>query len=385
MIRISCSVKVHAFQLAEQLARHQLLNRFYTIYHQGRNPLVARFNSRKDTERIPLACISTYPWLTLYMRLIKDPFRINSLFDKQVAGSLKREPEYKALVCWSGMSINSMRQAKRDGKKVVLERGSSHIAFQIPLLEEEYERWGYKFKRDNRVIEQELEEYELADHITIPSEFVRDTFLQKGYDNDKLFKNNFGSTSYFRPTQPKSKKFTVLYVGSLSLRKGLPYLFNALKLLQIDSAQYDVWFVGAIQPEVKSLLSHYSASNWKFFGHVNHVQLPDVISACSVAVHPSLEEGLSMVIPQLMSCGVPVIATTNTGGADIIQDGLNGFIIPIRSPEAIMEKIAMLYNNREKLAMMQEQAQHFGRHFGTWNNYGDRYAHFLKTIGGAES
>jgi glycosyltransferase involved in cell wall biosynthesis len=380
MIRISCSVKVHAFQLAEQLERHGLLNRFYTIYHQAKNPILARFNSRKDVEQISQAHIATFPWLAVYMRLTKDAFRTNRLFDLRVAHSLQKQADYNTLICWSGMSIRSMRQAKQHGKNVVLERGSSHIGFQIPLLEEEYARWGFTFKRDNRVIDQEVEEYELADYITIPSEFVRMTFLKKGILNEKLFKNNFGSTSYFKPTKPKHTKFTILYVGSLSLRKGLPYLFEALQLLKMDLALYDVWFVGTVQTEIQEMLPRYTKSNWKFFGQVNHYQLPDIISPCSVAVHPSLEEGLSMVIPQLMSCGVPVIATTNTGGADIIKDGSNGFIIPVRNAEAIAEKIVMLYQDGQKLTELQEQAIQFGQQFGTWNNYGDRYADFLQTI-----
>ncbi len=385
MIRISCSVKVHAFQLAEQLERHKMLDRFYTIYHQKKNPVLARFNSRKDAEQISLECITTFPWLAVYMRMLKNSFRTNRLFDIQVARALKTDPNYQALICWSGMSIRSMKQAKRDGKVVVLERGSSHIAFQIPLLEAEYARWGFQFKRDNRVVDQELEEYELADYITIPSEFVRTTFLQHGITDAKLFKNNFGSNGYFTPSQPKRSQFTILYVGSLSLRKGLPCLFEALHLLKIDPSLFEVWFVGSVQPEIQQMLPRYTRSNWKFYGHINHYQLPDVISPCSVAVHPSLEEGLSMVIPQLMSCGVPVIATTNTGGADIIQDGTNGFIVPIRSPEAIAEKITLLFHDREKLSTLQEHAQQYGQHFGTWYNYGDRYAQFLQTICGLRS
>lgn len=380
MIRVSCSVKVHAFQLAEQLERHGLLNRFYTIYHQAKNPILARFNVRKDVEQISLARIATFPWLAVFMRLTKDSFRTNHLFDLQVARALKTDSDYHTLIGWSGMSLMSMRQAKQDGKNVVLERGSSHIAFQIPLLEEEYARWGFQFKRDNRVIEQELEEYDLADYITIPSEFVRDTFLQKGIVDSKLFKNNFGSNNYFKPTQPKNEKFTILYLGSLSLRKGLPYFFNALHLLEIDPSKYEVWFAGTAQPEIQSMLPRFTRPNWKFLDHINHYDLPDVISRCSVAVHPSLEEGLSMVIPQVMSCGVPVIATTNTGGADIIQDGRNGFIIPVRNAEAIAEKIVMLYQDGQKLTSLQEQAIQFGQQFGTWNNYGDRYEAFLQTI-----
>jgi len=380
LVRISCCAKLHAFQLAEQLERNSLLDKLCTIYHQRINSTMARFNSRSDTEKIGLEHVVTFPYLAPLIKWKVDPHFINSIFDSRVALHLKRDVKYRAFIGWSGMSIRSVKQAKRDGKIVIVERGSSHIGFQIPLLEEEYAVWGFKFERDDRVIEQELEEYELADYITIPSEFVRDTFLKKGIADKKLFKNNFGSTSYFNPTKAKRSKFTVLYVGSLSLRKGLPYLFEALHLLKIDPALYDVWFVGSVQSEIQSMLPRYSKPNWKFFGHVNHYELPNMISPCSVAVHPSLEEGLSMVIPQLMSCGVPVIATTNTGGADIITDGGNGVIVPIRSPEAIAKALTVLFEDTAKLKSMQTDAAKFGQQFGTWDNYGDRYAAFLRQV-----
>src|SRR5690606_21961386 len=121
----------------------------------------------------------------------------------------------------------------------------------------------------------------------------------------KLFINNFGSGSFFKPSNPKREKFTVLYVGNLSIRKGLPYLFQALHLLTIDPRLYDVWFIGSITTEVRHLVPKYEKTNWKFFGHVNHQDLPHLISQASVAIHPSLEEGLSMVIPQLMAAGTP--------------------------------------------------------------------------------
>lgn len=380
MIRVSCCAKLHSFQLAEQLERYQILDKLYTIYHERINPILARFNTRKDVEKIALNHVFTFSYLSPLIKWKVDPFFTNSLFDSRVAHQLKRDSNYRALVCWSGMSIKAMRQAKRDGKLVVLERGSSHIDFQISLLEDEYTRWGFQFRRDNRVIDQEREEYALADHITIPSEFVRSTFLEKGISETKLFKNNFGSNNYFQPTQPKRMKFTIVYVGNLSLRKGLPYLFQALQQLELDPTHYDVWFIGKVQKEINAMLPAVNRSNWKFFGHVNNYQLPDLISQCSVAVHPSLEEGLSMVIPQLMSCGVPVIATSNTGGADIMEDGRNGFIVPIRSAEAIAEKLKLLFQQPEKLLSMQAHAQQFGQQFGTWDKYGDRYAAFMKKI-----
>jgi glycosyltransferase involved in cell wall biosynthesis len=380
MIRVSCSVKTHAFQLAEQLQRKLVLDKLYTIYHSAKDTFTARFNKRRDTENIDLQHIKTFPYLAPLNRFRKDPFANNAVYDSLVARDLERHKEYQSFIGWSGMSIKSILQAKRDGKNILVERGSSHIEFQSALLKDEYARWGFAFQGDKRVVEQEITEYDLADCVVVPSKFVERTFLEKGFPKEKIFRNNFGSNALFRPTKPKRDKFTVLYVGNLSLRKGLPYLFQAVEKLSIDPASYDVWFIGSITEEISKLIPRYEKPNWKFFGHVGHHELADLISQCSVAVHPSLEEGLSMVIPQLMTSGTPVIATTNTGGEDIIENGVSGYIIPIRSPEHIADRINILYQDREFLSAMRNKALAYAEKSGTWEQYGDRYFEFVKSL-----
>ena len=79
-----------------------------------------------------------------------------------------------------------------------------------------------------------------------------------------------------------------------------------------------------------------------------------------------------MVQPQAMACGLPVIATTNTGSEDIVRDGLDGFIIPIRNLEALKEKILYMYEHPEQRLRMGASAKaHISEGF-TWNNYGER-------------
>lgn len=380
MIRLSCSVKLHSFNLAEQLDKKHLLGRFYTTYHSIKDPVTAVFNKRKDHEQIDLDRIKTFSYLAPVIKFRSDHYANNALFDSLVAQRLRKDNNYKVFIGWSGMSLKSIRQAKNDGKKVVLERGSSHIRFQFDLLKDEYARWGYEFKGDERVAVQEEMEYDLADYVVIPSDFVRKTFHDRGYPSLKLFRNNFGSNSVFKPLRLKRNKFTIVYAGSLSLRKGLPYLFEALSRLKLDRRLYDVWFIGSITDEVRGMIPEYRKDNWKFFGHVNQRELSELISQCSVAVQPSLEEGLSMVIPQFMACGTPVIATTNTGGGDIIQNGINGFVIPIRSPEAILEKIITLFDDPDLLFTMGKEAAAVADTFGGWDQYGDRYADFLGKV-----
>jgi glycosyltransferase involved in cell wall biosynthesis len=74
-----------------------------------------------------------------------------------------------------------------------------------------------------------------------------------------------------------------------------------------------------------------------------------------VLVFPSLFEGFGLVILEAMSQGVPVITTPNTGGVDVIQEGVDGFIVPIRSAEAIVDRVGLL-ENRDFLTVMSLRA-----------------------------
>ncbi len=380
MINVSCCTKFHAFALAEQFEKRGMLHRLYTVYHAKKNSWVGKFNKRKDPEAIEEQHIQTYPFLAPLFRTVNDPFLINSLFDNLVSQNLSRNHEYKALIGWSGMSLKSFTEAKRNNKIAIVERGSCHISHQYELLSHEYSVYGKIFKKDKRVEDCELAEYDMADYITVPSLFAKKSFTDRGFDDSKIFVNNFGVSSFFAPTGNKSSKFIILYVGTLSIQKGLIYLFKAMHLLGWPESQYELWLIGTVSNEIKEIIPSLSRPNWKFFGHIDHHELASYISQCSVMVHPSIQEGLSMVLSQVMSCGVVPIATTNTGGEDIISDGENGFIVPIRSPEKIAEKLTLLFEDKVLLEEMQEKAKNYAHKFSTWDNYGERYANFVQSI-----
>mgnify|MGYP000483547784 CR=1 FL=1 len=95
-----------------------------------------------------------------------------------------------------------------------------------------------------------------------------------------------------------------------------------------------------------------------------------------VLAFPSLFEGFGLVILEAMSQGLPVITTPHTAGPDVIEDGRDGFLVPIRAPTAIAEKLELLHHDREKLAEMSRAAMKKAAQF-TWDNYGQS---ILETI-----
>jgi glycosyltransferase involved in cell wall biosynthesis len=100
--------------------------------------------------------------------------------------------------------------------------------------------------------------------------------------------------------------------------------------------------------------------------------LASIYSQGSVLVLPSIEEGLGLVQAQAMACGLPVIATTNTGAENLFSDGVEGFIVPIRDPLAIRAKVEWMIGHPTERAGMREAALQRVKGLGGWNRYGEQ-------------
>ncbi len=386
MISLSCAGKFHAFNLAEYLVGQNLLSRFYTRYAYQRNTLMRAFVSRTDKEQIPAERIQTMIPLAIAARLrLSSEYTNSHLYDRWVAAQLKRRSaSYQTFIGWSSMSLVSIRQAKQDGKLTIVERGAAHIEQQDAILQDEYGRFGLSFQINPRVVAKECQEYDEADYIVIPSQFVKRTFLERGVPEHKLLVNPYGVSTHFRPASSspaggRAPRFTILYLGALTIQKGLLYLFQALHELNLPTSHYDVWFVGQVADELKPTIARYQRPNWTFWGHVNHYDLPTLIGKAHVGVQPSVQDGFSMVVPQMLAVGLPVILTPNNGAADSIVDGQNGFVVPIRSPRPIAHHLQRLYESPALLQHMQTQAA-TRQQDGSWDAYGKRYVFDLQRI-----
>lgn len=174
----------------------------------------------------------------------------------------------------------------------------------------------------------------------------------------------------FKPIGSEENKiFRVIFAGALCLRKGIQYLLKAIALLKLPD--FEVWFCGGVTPEIKPILGKYE-DEFRHFGMIPRHKLPYYYSQSSVFVLPSIEEGLALVQAQAMACALPVIATTHTGAQDLFSDGKEGFIIPIRDPEAIKEKILFLYEHPEVREEMGKAALTKVQSLGGWSTYGEQ-------------
>jgi glycosyltransferase involved in cell wall biosynthesis len=101
-------------------------------------------------------------------------------------------------------------------------------------------------------------------------------------------------------------------------------------------------------------------------------ELKNLMSRSHVMVLPSIEEGFGMVMAQAMACGCPVIASRNTGGEDLFDDGQEGFIVPIRDVDALANRLQQLADQPDLRAAMGQRALQRVQSIGGWRDYGEK-------------
>ena len=183
----------------------------------------------------------------------------------------------------------------------------------------------------------------------------------------------------FQPTaEPPKDSFDVLFAGSVGLRKGVPYLLEAFARLRHPQKRLRI--VGSVQEDLRAVLRKLPMEGVEMLGSLPQPELAALMSRSHALVLPSIEEGLALVQAQAMACGCPVICSTNTGGEDLFSDGVEGFIVPIRDPIALADRMQRLADEPELQQQMRAAALKRVRSVGGWKEYGDRWERLLGTL-----
>ena len=374
----------HTFDMARQLEAAGALGCVFTGY--------PRFKLRSSG--VPQDKIRSFPWLHgPYMagwipnRLKFDwEYWDRRFFDSYVAAAL---PAQCDLFCGlSGSAISTGLAAKRRGLPYVCDRGSSHIRFQDTILRQEHERWRMPYPGiDPRIVAREEREYELADVILVPSQFALRTFVDSGVPREKLRLAPYGvDTARFSPVaKPAEDAFDILFVGGLSLRKGVRYLFDGFEKLTHPRKTLTV--AGTVAPEIASLVRDFAARSGKLrlLGHVPQAELKSVMSRAHVLALPSVEEGFGLVQAQAMACGCPVIASSNTGAADLFRDGIEGFIVAPQDADGLCAALQKLADDPSLRARLSAAALQRVAWLGGWNRYGQVVLDVFRSLTGRDT
>ena len=370
--------RFHAFDLAEQLEKKGFLHNLITSYPSWK--LNKNFNIKKK-KIISIFFKEFAERLILKIKLEKYFsflfFYLNYYFEYFAS----KKVDYKnidIIVGWAGFSYTTFKKAKNYNIIKILERGSSHIQFQSEILAEEYKKFNLEYKVDYKSIKSELDEYFLADYISVPSQFAKQTFLDKGFKEEKIILTPYGvnQTDFFSK-EKKDNVFRFISVGTLSIRKGTLYTLQAFDELNLPNAE--LILVGSISYEIIPFIKKYKKNKRiKFFGNVNQDKLVNFYNNCDIFVISSIEDGFAMVIVQALTCGLPVICTKNSGGSELIENDHNGYVIPIRDVSLLKNYMNKLYRNPQSLLSLKKNLI-FNKNL-SWNNYGDKIETIYKSL-----
>jgi glycosyltransferase involved in cell wall biosynthesis len=271
-----------------------------------------------------------------------------------------------------GLGLEAGTRAQQSGGVWICNRGSAHILTQKQILTEEHERWGQPMPRsyfDSWMVDRCLSEYAGADAVVVPSHFAKRSFVERGHEESRVHVCPYGvDLSMFRPEERHDRKFRAIFVGAQSIQKGIGYLMDAVRPLA-QSKRMELWLVGAPTSDGKPILDANS-SLFVHHGVQPRHRLSWFYSQASVLVLSSVQEGLALVQAQAMACGIPVIATVNSGAEDLFTNGVEGFIVPPRDAFAIRERLEFLMENPRRLQDMGAAALDRVQQLGGWSRYG---------------
>lgn len=366
--------KFHSFDLARQLHARGALAGIHSGY--------PRFKLKN--EGLPESLVHTFPYVhAAYMASKwRDRFGIGFLrqwewldrisLDRHVASRLPAEAD--VFVGLSGCGLATGLAAKKRGMRFVCDRGSTHIRHQNEVLQEEHERWGIAFAGvDPRIVEREEAEYAAADAVTVPSTFVRNTFLARGVPESRVKLLSYGvDLQRFHPVAPPDEdRFDLLFVGGVNLRKGVPYLLKAYHAIQHPRKSLTI--AGIAEEPVLHKLRELGlmTDEVKLLGHVPQPELKALMSRSHALALPSLEEGLAMVMAQAMASGCPVVATPNAGAENLFSEGVEGFIVPARDTDLLTARLQAIADDFALQRRLSAASLERVRSIGGWSTYGD--------------
>lgn len=335
--------------------------------------------------------IRTYPpreWARLFFGQLGfgqfAPFAADAIvesLDRRVAQRLG-VVRVDAVYAYDGGALESFRAAKDRGVKCVYEHPIVYWKKVQALQREEAELhpgWTstlLALRDTEEKLRRKDQELALADLIIVPSTFSKVSLVEAGISPTRVRVIPYSAPPVGQRTDSRENndKLRVLFAGALSQAKGLGYLLEAASKM---SREVELTLIGRRMspaiPDPKVLDQH------RWIPSLPHQQLLDEMSRQDVLALPSLHEGFGLVVLEAMAQGVPVITTPNTGAADVIENGVDGFIVPIRSADAIAEKLELLYRDRDRLAKMKEAAR-LKASTRSWQTYRDSVAALAREV-----
>jgi starch synthase len=397
---------------ARALLEGNLLAEFWTSVAWQSDGIINRFLpgglraqlARRTFADLPMKRIRTAPWRELgrfaapclglagLTRHETGCFSVDAVFrdfDRRVASRVRKSASITAVFAGEDFAMETFEAARERRLSRIYELPIGYWRAAQALYREEAElepEWASTLGGLNDSagkLERKDRELRAAEVVLVPSTFTRDTLTLLPGTAPTVLVNPYGAppvtVEQHLATRRGRKKLRVLFVGALSQRKGLSYLLAAIDRL---GSSVELTLLGRRASEACAPLDA-ATNKHRWVSSVPHEEVLGEMERHDVLVFPSLFEGMALVVLEALSRGLPVITTKHSGAADLLREGMDGFIVPIRSADAIVERLEMLVRDRGLLAEMKREARITAMKY-TWEAYRQRLLNLiLKQVGGA--
>lgn len=300
-----------------------------------------------------------------------------------IASRMLDRGEYDCFHGWAGESARSLIAARSRGIPSLIDVATWHrgkggkkrfasvterTALQSGLVEKKSWVESLEIPRLRAHLE-----YELADVILVASEKARETFLDAGVTDRKLFYLARGvDAEQYHPAAAPPPKFRFGFVGALILRKGVHHLLEAWHCLQLKDAE--LVLVGSCHDEIKPYLQKYTSPSVIVKGFSSSVA--EELRGFTAFVFPSTCEGSAKTTYEAAATGLAQITTRESG--DIVVNGENGLVVPANDVNALCEAMLHFYKHPEKLPEMGRKGRERILQNFTWDHYRERLVNAYK-------
>ncbi|MFV8270529.1 glycosyltransferase family 4 protein [Flavobacterium sp. GT2N3] len=386
-----------ALALAKANALHCLLTDFYApldafairsilncVPRSVQNTVAKRYKVG-----LPSTLVCTSVLATIYALLfsVTKNIKYSALKDKALGvAARKLSLKYKIPI----ISMNTYAKYAFENNSIqpkILFQFHPHTTFVKNILTEEMQRnpvskksllQEYEFSVPDGILQDLAKEIHLADQIICASSITAISLQQEGINADRIKVIPYGVETALYPYKKreilkKEAVFNVIFIGSLNQRKGITYLLEALD----GMPNVALHIVG------RGIFDENLLDNYQVLIHlhknISQEEMVSLLHQSHCFVLPSLVEGFGQVILEAMATGIPVLASENTIALDIIQDGENGFVVPIRNAAAIKEKIETLIAHPELVGRLGDNGFKTAQNLN-WSTFRKNLVNHLQNI-----
>ena len=401
-VRLAHSGKQHAYRQALALEQCGALDRFITSGYYKPNRLPDRWASRLSRadralrrrlqEGLPDTKVVRrwrYELPELFVRRTlgvgrvaeRCVFRRDASFDRWVARRWVRDCD--GYWGFQGSCLESLRAARKRGIVAVAEFATAHVTRAIELLSKEslrHPEWAAtisNFSFPDWYRERLEEEPHAADVCIAASQFTQSSLEEAGVSADRILLLPLGADlGQFRfVRRPADGPFRILFVGGVGQRKGIKYLLQAFD--RIRGRGVELTLAGPLPADMRPLAPYQGSI--RLTGRLDQADIVREMHAADVLVLPSVFEGFGLVIVEAMATGMPVIASTNSAGPDIIREGLDGYVLEPDDVDGLAERLELLRLDRAGAVEMGAQAAERAREF-SWDVHAVRVKQILDLL-----